>query len=255
VFGEEAKPAGSWAGRRLLQLDGTPAFELSYWCGTCPFLFRRLEGATQTLSLAGAERTLHDGIDAIDDDLVGRFGALLAAGTFIPLLLEVQPELVLPAAADDYFSLEQVTTWGVEPFWGLPEYPRTPYYRTFQTIVDSDAHLFEFVVPMVPPTWNDPARVAHYTTALGEGTRPSAVAVATLDVCQPATQLGDDLYAHWGLTHFLLDGHHKFQAASEEGAPITLLSLLAVDASLADPSQIDTAIRARPRPSARRPDA
>lgn len=45
VFGKDAKAEGTWAGRRVLLLDDRPAFELSYWCGTCPFLFRRLEGA------------------------------------------------------------------------------------------------------------------------------------------------------------------------------------------------------------------
>ena len=255
VFGEAAKPTGSWAGRRLLQLDGSPAFELSYWCGTCQFLFRRLEGAKQTVSPEDAEGTLRRGIDAIDDELANIFGTVLATGTYIPVLLEVQPELILPAAPGDYFSVEQVATWGVEPFWGLPEYPRTPYYRTFQTAVDAEAHLFEFVVPMVPPTWNDPTRVDFYKAALGEGSRPTAVAVSTLDICEPATDVGDDVYAHWGLTHFLIDGHHKVQAASEARAPITLLSLIALDASLAGIDQIDIAIRARQRPEARRPNA
>jgi len=248
VFGEEAKPPGSWAGRRVLQLDGSPAFELSYWCGTCQFLFRRLEGAKQKVSPEDAEGTLRHGIDAIDDELADIFGAFLATGTYIPVLLEVHPELVLPAAPEDYFSVEQVATWGVEPFWGLPEYPRTPYYRTFQTAVDAEAHLFEFVVPMVPPTWNDPERVDFYKAALGEGSRPTAVAVSTLDICEPATDIGDDVYAHWGLTHFLLDGHHKVQAASEAGAPITLLALIGPDASLADDEQIDKAVRARGLP-------
>ena len=252
VFGEEAKPDGAWAGRRLLQLDGSPAFELSFWCGTCQFLFRRLEGAKETVSPADAEGTLRDGIDAIDDEVASRFGAVVATGTYLPILLEVNPALVLPAAPDDYFSVEQVATWGVEPFWGLPEYPRTPYYRTFQTEVAADAHLFEFIVPMVPPTWNDPKRVEFYKAALGDGSRPTAVAVATLDVCEPATDIGDDVYEHWGLTHFLLDGHHKVQAASETGAPITLLSLLALDASLAGSEQVDAAIRARGRPPRRR---
>jgi hypothetical protein len=50
AFAEADKPEGTWAGRRLLVLDDKPAFELSFWCGTCPFLFERLEGAHETLS-------------------------------------------------------------------------------------------------------------------------------------------------------------------------------------------------------------
>ena len=66
----------------------------------------------------------------------------------------------LPMKPGDYFADEQVATWNVERFWGLPQYPQTPYYRTFETAVSRDAHLYEFVVPMVPPNWNDLARVA-----------------------------------------------------------------------------------------------
>jgi hypothetical protein len=46
-----------------------------------------------------------------------------------------------------------------------------------------------------------------------------------------------DYDAHWGLTHFLLDGHHKMHPAAESGRPIQLLSLLSVDGSLATPDQ------------------
>ena len=83
------------------------------------------------------------------------------------MLFEIVPRLVFPADADDYFATEQVATWNVEAFWGLPHHPQTPYYRTFETVVraeahqyDAKAHLYEFVVPMVPPSWNEPERVA-----------------------------------------------------------------------------------------------
>ncbi|MFD7540197.1 transposase [Streptomyces sp. NPDC059819] len=37
----------------------------------------------------------------------------------------------------------------------------------------------------------------------------TTVAISTLDVCQSALGLADAPATHWGLTHFLLDGHHK----------------------------------------------
>jgi hypothetical protein len=64
----------------------------------------------------------------------------------------VEPRLVIPGKEGDYFSGAQVTTWGIDQFWGLPQHPHTPYYLTFETAVSSDAHLYELVVPMVPPT-------------------------------------------------------------------------------------------------------
>lgn len=237
-FGEESKADGTWRGRRLLWLDDAPAFDLSFWCGTCPCLFQRLEGATTTCSIADAERSLADGIQGIDQDVVTQFGQLLPRGDYLPLLMAVEPRLIRPSHAGDYFAEEQVATWGLNGFWGLPENPRTPYYRTFGTTVDSDAHLFEFVVPMVPPSWNDSNRVAAYASELAGPSRMTAVAVSILDVCQPAGGSGDHV-THWALTHFLLDGHHKMQAAADSRQQLQLLSLLSVDASLAHPDQVN----------------
>ena len=63
---------------------------------------------------------------------------------------------------------------------------------------------------------------------------------------------GTDYYAHWGLTHFLLDGHHKMQAAAEAGRPLQLLSLLSVEEGLSDQLDVDRLMKLRAQPSARR---
>lgn len=85
-----------------------------------------------------------------------------------------------------------------------------------------------FVVPMVPLTWNDRERVEEYVTLMGQGAVPTAVAISTLDVCEPAVGMSADHYQHWGLTHFLLDGHHKLEVAAGAGRSVRLLSLLAL---------------------------
>ena len=251
-FGSAAAEAGTWAGRRLIWIGGKEAFELSFWCGTCPLLFKRLEGSTEALSLPELQQTLNRGVDGIDSAVVDAFAGLLPAGTYIPLLLRVIPELVLPGRIGDYFSGEQIDTWGVDSFWGLPQYPQTPYYRTWQAPVDSSAHVFEFVVPMVPPSWNEQSRVKEHVRLLQNSSLPSAVAVSILDVCQPAVVSGPDYCAHWGLTHFLLDGHHKMQAASEAKLPLQLLSLLSVDEGLAGPVQVDQLVQLRAQPFKKR---
>ncbi len=253
AFADEAGPRAATPGRRLLVVDDRPAFELSFWCGTCPFLFERLGGATDTLSLEGLSDRLTAGLDDVDAEVVEAFSPLLPAGDYVPFLLEVRPRLVLPVGDGDYFSHEQVTTWGIEAFWGLPVYPRTPYYRTFETVVDAEAHLYEFVVPMVPPSWNDPVRVAEHAQLLAAGSRPTAVAVSTLDVCAPAMENGTDWYSHWCLTHFVLDGHHKLEAAAQTGWPLTLLSLVSVAGSLASGPQIARLADLRARPPEARP--
>ena len=240
-------------GRRLLWLDGDPAFELSYWCGSCPYLFQRLEGARATTSLDDLEDRLARGLDDVDDDAVMRFGELLPPGEYQPLLLQVQPRLVRPDRPGDYFVEEQVDTWGIDPFWGLPQHPRTPYYRTFETRVDEGAHLFEFVVPMVPPSMNDRARVVQHAARLAATSTPTAVAVGVLDVCEPVdAEQSDCPYAHWALAHFLLDGHHKLQAAAELGRPLQLLSLLSLTDSLASAAHLARVPELRRRRSAPR---
>lgn len=238
-FGEAAKADGAWAGARVLQLDGRDAFELSLWCGTCPFLFKRLEGANDHLSLETMQEHLAEGVADLDEDVIRAFAALLPSATYLPLLLTIEPRLINPSHPGDYFAEEQVATWGIDTFWGLPEYPHTPYYRTFETRVAEDAHLYEFVVPMVPPSWNRAETVTDYRQRLDMSSTPTAVAVSTLDVCAPAVDdESSDWYWHWGLSHFLLDGHHKLQAAAEEGTQLQLLSLLSIDASLADAEKV-----------------
>ncbi|MGH3349378.1 MAG: hypothetical protein ACRDPS_01845 [Nocardioides sp.] len=151
----------------------------------------------------------------------------------------MKPELVAPNDGRDYFSHEQVATWGIDSFWGLPENPRTFYYRTFETTVESDEHLYEFVVPMVPPSWNDRERVQHYRDLMDRGVTPTAIALSTLDICQPAIDDDStDYYCHWGLSHFLLDGHHKLEAAARSGGTVQLLALVSLDHSLALPEDV-----------------
>src|SRR4051812_38578812 len=78
-FGEDGD-GGHGPRRPLLFLDDRPAFELSFWCGTCQFLFQREPGANQTLSLTELESRLADGADGLDGETIDAFAALLPAG-------------------------------------------------------------------------------------------------------------------------------------------------------------------------------
>ena len=73
-FVEASKGEGAWAGRRLLLLDDQPAFELSFWCGTCPCVFQRLEGANSTFSPAEGDGSVSGKADGIDEQALTRFG-------------------------------------------------------------------------------------------------------------------------------------------------------------------------------------
>ncbi len=218
--------------RRTLAVDGATVFELSWWCGTCPYLFERQPGAGSVPSVDGFRERLASGLESVEDDVVAAYGTLLPAGRYLPLLLEISPCRITPGGPGDFFTHENRATWGRPE--AAPS-PGTDYYRTFETRIDDGAHLYEFVVPMVPPSWNDAGTVDVHAERLRDGSAPTAVAVSTLDIIDPAwADEGSDLHTQWCLTHFLLDGHHKIEAAARLGRPMRLLALLSLDSSLAD---------------------
>ncbi|HTP28728.1 MAG TPA: hypothetical protein VMK12_24095, partial [Anaeromyxobacteraceae bacterium] len=174
------------------------------------------------------------GLEAADPEVLSFVSALLPEGEYLPMLLEVRPRLITPMREGDYFAEDQVRTWGLNANSGLPEDPRAAYYRTGTRDISPSARLFEFVVPMVPPTWNDPARVDEQIELLSASSAPTALAVSILDVCQPAVSDAPEAsLAHWGFAHFLLDGHHKMEAASQVDRPLRLLTLTSIENGLA----------------------
>lgn len=241
-------PPGTAFPPRQLMLRGVPILELSLWCGTCPALFKKL-AEPESADLQLANQRLNAGLDRIDDGVLAVYGNVLAESTYTVLLLDITPRLVEPGSASDYFSHEQVATWGIDPVLGAPDDPGTPYYRTFEAPAGTDRQLYEFVVPMVPPAWNDGERVAEYAAASHEDATPAtAVAYSLLDVLQPAMIEGEDYYAHWTLTHILLDGHHKVEAAAATGRPLRLLSLLDERISIASAEELSALSGVRSQP-------
>jgi hypothetical protein len=229
VPGQEGGP-----GTRHLRLDGDDAFELSFWCGTCPLLFKRLYGSNRTMSIEELQDTLNAGTTAIDEATLEVLSAVIPDGTYVPMLLRIHPRLVGPHDPGDYFAHDQVEHRGVDSFWGLPEYPATQYYRAGRWSLSQTETLYEFAVPMVPPAYNELARVDLHADAMRRGTIPTAVSLSILDRTQPH----DSFYAHLGLMHFILDGHHKLQAAAKSGKPLHLLALLSLRDSLSDDAEI-----------------
>lgn len=230
---------------RYLTIAGRRAYHVGNVCDTCPFLFERLEGANRTVSPKEISEALRRGLSQLDSRLVEDVAAILPAGEFEVTLSKVIPRRVVLGSQDDYFVGERVALWGIDGFWGLPHHPKVAYYRTGALGLGGGAALYEFLVPMVPRGWLREETVARYRERLVAGDRPTALAISVLDVKQPADWPGEPTVTeHWCLTHYLLDGHHKTAAAAETGAPITLLSYLAVPLSLATRDQIARALAA-----------
>jgi hypothetical protein len=229
---------------RYLRLDNKQAYEVGNGCGTCQFWFTRLEGANHNISVDELRQRLTEGLTSATDVAVERFSGVLGTDRYLVLLMDILPRLVEPNAPDGYFAAEQTGLWGIDGFWGLPHYPKVPYYRLEDTVVADDATLFEFLVPMYPPTWLDANTVESFIARSGTHGAPTAVALAVLDVKQPANWADDvTVNTHWCLAHFLLDGHHKVHAAATSGRPIRLLSFLAVDKGVSSEEDVDTLLR------------
>lgn len=204
-------------------------------------MFKRL-AEPETADLGIVNQRLNSGLAQISDEVLRSYGKVLPKSSYTAVMLELTPRLVEPGTAADYFAHERVATWGYDDS-GAAEDPGTSYYRTFETRLDESRHLYEFVVPMVPPSWNDADRVNEYATS---GVDPgTAVAYSLLDVLQPAMNEGEDYYEHRVLTHFLLDGHHKFEAAARADRPIRLLSLIDERISIASPEDVAAGVHAR----------
>ncbi|MFI8362198.1 hypothetical protein ACIGD1_18750 [Streptomyces sp. NPDC085612] len=61
-------------------IDDEPAFELGFSCGTCPLLFRRLEGSKETLSLQSVQDRLASALyDPDECGVIDAFARLLPA--------------------------------------------------------------------------------------------------------------------------------------------------------------------------------
>lgn len=58
----------------------------------------------------------------------------------------------------------------------------------------------------------------------------------------------EDYYEHLVLSHFLLDGHHKIEAAARALRPIRLLALIDERASMATADDLAAMVQVRSRP-------
>jgi hypothetical protein len=228
---------------RFLTVEGKPAYHLGNICGTCEFLFERLEGANRSISAKEIVDKLREGLIEIDASVLDPIKAIVPDGDYVACLLEVSPKRVLPGSQDDYFAHEQIDVWGIDGFWGLPHYPKTEYYRNRTIDLGDRKQLFEFIVPMYPGNWLNKAGLTEYQSIIETGQKPTALAIAVLDIKEPARCTGEpEVNEHWCLAHYMLDGHHKMFAASEAQKPLTLLSLLSLDESLASKDEIASLI-------------
>jgi hypothetical protein len=235
----------SWpAWDRFLLIDGRQAFWLGNICETCAFLFEKREHASRTfsstLSAGEISERLRASRDVMSVEFLKTIGEVLPQGCYRVILRSVRPTLVMPCDDRDYFRVEHRELFGVDSYYGVPHSPRTPYYRCPGFHVASpESPLFEFIVPLHQPGTLDPDCVERYQ-ALQTAEAPTALAVGVLDVKGPANPANTrGVVEHWCLVNYLLDGHHKLQAAACSGGSLQLLTFLSEEASCASAESID----------------
>ena len=93
---EIAKAAPARPRTPYLTVGGRPAFEINFWCGTCPILFQRRSESGSYLPPGQMRDRLAHGLATLDPEVVTAFLSLLSAGDYLPMLLEIRPLLVHP---------------------------------------------------------------------------------------------------------------------------------------------------------------
>lgn len=210
-----------------LSMHGQKFFEISSRCDTCPYAFTKLVDAS-SVDLGGTIDRLRNGIDAIDDDLIGVLSRGLPAGEYIAALLDVTPTYTSFGEGNDYFTTEQGGVWEAALVGeGGRHFPRTGYYRLGQHKVDPNAAFFEFLIPSHSAASH--ARVEDWKERIESGKRPVALSLAFGEHRQPANWEGEpSVTSHMCVSHYLLDGHHRVAGAERAQLPIRLLTAYAM---------------------------
>lgn len=249
---------------RYLKVAGKRAFLIGGSCETCAFVFERID--SHRLSPQVVSDALATGRDPFDPELIAALGGLLPTGDYTVADLTVTPFSVMPGDPEDYFSHESIDLFGMPSYGGVPDNPRISYWRAGATQLPVGAgqrwiqhgwaprqsipkRLFHFVTPMEPPAYLDRERVDYYRALLSAGGHPRAFGISVLDVRSPAVVPGDraddpayEYGEHWCLATYLLDGHHKVEAAARSGTSVGLLTFIARDASIASDADIDAVV-------------
>jgi hypothetical protein len=211
---------GSWKGTswyRFITLGGQPVYKLGPNCETCEFFLARvgegmvsIDHTRDALNEFSAERTDKKSVGA----LVKTFTALLPNGKYTPILAEIYPRQAASMgskSSDDKTALEFFAYAVHDERWA--------------ETAGGHMHFFEeWIIPVrspIPAHLNTSTVVA-YQQSIDRGRQALAICISILEEHQGNTRL----------LHFLLDGHHKTEAAARRASSLWIISFLSHDFSL-----------------------
>ena len=238
-----------------LTVNGKRVFQYGCPCGTCGITFKKIASPDNRVSDAEAVDQLGE-LDHIPSEFaLRRLARILPQGAYHPAVIESPVRLVAPGASDDYFATDVIRLFGLEaPEYEKPQDPGTHYYRLGSSHKLAVPYagcvtrtlLTQIAMPLQDPATLDKERVKFWKSKALAGHPLTAFAVSVLNYQSPAfvpdrqppVQKGDKDYPYNSqmlLTHCLLDGHHRVQAASENDSPVRILTLHAPFASKVGP--------------------
>lgn len=222
---------------RFITYEEQQLFHIGNVCGTCNFFFTRQDTSVDK-SIASGELIgrLNSGLTSVDLDIAKDYSVLFPNDTYEVLLLEIFPRLVFPNDRQDYFVNDLWKTWEKDD--DEKSQANTEYYRGLDKKILEEDKVFEFFIPIYPTSQLDEKRISFYEEQIKRGQKPTALAVSILDVKCPCfyptvdgKEIKPEFFTHWCLANYLLDGHHKIQAAHRQQKSITLLTYLSRSAS------------------------
>lgn len=220
---------------RYLSFDGEQLFHIGNICGTCAFFFNQVnENIKTSYTIEEIRDVLNKGVASLDDNLTNILSKLMPVGTYEVSLFEIHPVQTCKNGKGDYFAEEQ------EPLW----YPESndeeclttgmKYYRGVTEKINDYTSFYEFFVPLYQPEYLNEEHIQFYQEQIRNGYQPTAISLGTMEG-KTAIQWSPDLdndYDHLYFVHYLMDVHHKIQAAAREAKPITLISFVLKDKAL-----------------------
>ncbi|MEZ5693222.1 MAG: hypothetical protein R3D99_05165 [Altererythrobacter sp.] len=216
---------------RFLKLDGRHVLLLGNVCGTCGFFFERIDAVNGGMNFPDLQLRLAKGLVELDDDAIKTLLQVMPKSEYIIGLLRLKVEKVNPLGNNDYFAVEQESYNGGSYYNEPPHDPQAKYFRVSgRSGIDIkypelDGRAFDFIVPLAAEDSLDEERVQFYEAKSESGLAPTAISLSKLDIKGP----GDGGEVHWCLAHYLIDGHHKLEAAARTGQEISLIAFIAID--------------------------
>lgn len=235
LVGFEPHEAG-W--HTVLTYGGRPVFLYGNPCGTCGFLYARVGSPSDRITDDEGVELLGDLETVPTDSALQKLARVLPRDTYYASVLETRVRRVEPGSPEDFFSHDMVRLFGTARDVNRLEHLPPVHYRLIpeHTLYRSNWGFFEALLTGVVMPLHDPARlsrerVEEWKVRFQGGRRPTLFALSILDTQSPAVENpgSDPTYSYAEqvlLTNFLLDGHHRIQAAAELDAVVRVLAMV-----------------------------